>query len=283
MRRVLFATAFGAALSPLLLQAQACVAPKGSNVARMLAWFEGPLAFAPLGPVHRLSPGAVIVGGDITWVPAPPASISHTNGVCYADKSEHPGLSSAFPRPRVIVGLPGGLSVEAMYLPPVTVADATPNMGSVALAWVTPLGDAARGLALGIRAHATFGQVQGPITCPRSELQQTGLPGCWGNRESKDTYRPNLVGGEVSVSSTAGDVRWYGGVGYSSLMPRFQVGFTYLNGTTDNSRVQVDLTRVSVLGGLSYGLTKTLDLTAQLYSVPDDATTGRLGIAWRLR
>jgi hypothetical protein len=285
MRRTLFAALLAAVLSPIALLAQfECVAPKGSNVAKMLAWFDGPLAFAPQGPVQRLPRGAVVLAGDLTWVPTPGASITRTD-VCYTPKSEHTGLSPVFPRPRIIVGLGGGVSFEAMYLPPVTVADATPNMGSVALAWATPVGGAATHLDVTLRAHATFGQVQGPITCPKSAIQQSSPTGvCWGANPSEDTYRPNVIGGEVGLaSSAAGPLRWYGGVGFASLMPRFQVGFTFVNNVVDHTKVRVDLTRLSAFGGLAWAMTKSVDLTAQLYSVPEDATTGRLGIAWRLR
>jgi hypothetical protein len=285
MRRILFVALLAAAFSPNELRAQGveCVAPRNSNVAKMLAWFDGPLAFASLGPVQHLPAGAVILGGDLTWVPTPPSSITRTD-YCYTPKSEHTGLSQLFPRPRIIVGLGGGLSLEAMYLPPVTVADATPNMGSVALAWARPIGAAARHLDITLRAHATFGQVQGPITCPKDAIQQSNPFGvCWGNAPSKDTYRPNVMGGEVGIASSSSAFRWYGGLGFASLMPRFQVGFTSRNGFVDNTKVRVDLTRVSLFGGLAYAMAKSVDLSAQLYSVPQDATTARAGISWRLR
>jgi hypothetical protein len=224
----------------------------------------------------------VAIGLDVTAVPSPPSSITVVD-VCYTQKSEHTGLSNVLPRPRIAIGLGAGFSVEAMYLPPITISEATANMGSVALAWATPLG-ATSGINLTLRAHATFGEVQGPITCPRSALQQANPAGvCWGNTPSKDTYRPNVTGAEAGVSSSTGALRWFGGVGFSSLMPRFEVGFTSLNGSTDNTRVHVDLTRFTAFAGLGYELSKSFELSAQLYSVPQDMTTGRVGLSWRLR
>jgi hypothetical protein len=45
MRRTLFVALLAASLSPNLLRAQVeCTAPKNSNVAKMLAWFDGPLS-----------------------------------------------------------------------------------------------------------------------------------------------------------------------------------------------------------------------------------------------
>jgi len=287
MRRTLLAALVGAVLAPSVVGAQTeCTVAKTSSEAKMMAWFAGPLAFALLGPVQRLPRGAIVLGGDLTYVPTPPSSVSQSSAACYTlKKSENTGLSPVFPRPRLIVGLGGGVTLEAMYLPPVTVADATPNMGSVAVAWASPISGGAGTLLFTTRVHATFGQVQGPITCPKSALQQTSFSlACWGSTPSKDTYHPNVAGLELGVATAAsGPLQWYGGVGYASVRPRFQVGFTLQDGNQDRTKLRVDLARASLYGGLGYALTKTVELTAQLYSVPEDATTGRAGLSWRLR
>lgn len=241
------------------------------------------MAFASLGVVTALPAGAVVIGGDLTWVPSPPASITRVDA-CRAPKSDHPGLSQVLPRPRLTVGLGNGFSLEAMYLPPITIANATPNMGSVAIAWATPVGDRALRLDLSARALATFGHVQGPVTCPRSALQQSDPGGaCWASTPSRDTYEPNAIGAEVAIAQKLGQIRWYGGAGLASIQPRLTVGFTYFNGTTDNTVVHVTLTRVSLFGGLSYALSQAVALSAQIYSIPQDATIGRAGLSWRLR
>jgi len=274
-----------AVLLPITLAGQSppCTAPKNSNVARMLGWFASPLAFSQLGPIERMPAGAVRIGGDLTYVPPPPRAITQTD-VCYAAKSEHTGLSPVFPRPRLVLGLWEGFSVEGMYLPQVTVAEATPNMGSVALAWAGPPIESMNGIQFTVRAHATLGHVKGPITCPRSDIQQTDPTGtCWASKPSDDTYSPNVSGVEGGAGSSHGRVRWYGGAGYASLMPRFQVGYRAYNGVLDSTRVRVDLTRVTAFAGLAYAVTHNVQLSAQLYSVPEDATTGRVGFLWRLR
>lgn len=284
MRRSSCAAALIAVLSPIALSAQfECEAPGNSNVARMLAWFATPLAFSQLGSLSRMPAGSVQVGGDLTYVPSPPASITRTDA-CYTPKSENTSLAKVLPRPRLSVGLGQGFSLEAMYLPPVTIADATPNMGSVALAWVGNPAVWLYGAHLTLRAHATVGEVTGPITCPRSALQRTDRTKvCWSDKPSKDSYRPNVAGVEAAIAGSGGPLRWYGGAGYSSIRPRFQVGFTGLDGSVDNTRVKVDLNRLSAFGGVSLSMTRALELSAQLYSVPDDATTGRAGLSWRVR
>lgn len=85
-------------------------------------------------------------------------------------------------------------------------------------------------------------------------------------------------------SNVAKMLAWFDGpLAFALLMPRFQVGFTSRNGFVDNTKVRVDLTRVSLFGGLAYAIAKSVDLSAQLYSAPQDATTLRAGISWRLR
>ncbi|MGH7714204.1 MAG: hypothetical protein ACREOG_23190, partial [Gemmatimonadaceae bacterium] len=156
-------------------------------------------------------------------MPEPSADISRPER-CYAtNKSEDTRLSPIFPRPRLALGLGAGWMIEASYLPPVTVFDATPNLGSIALSRITSIGPA--GLLL--RAHATFGQVEGAITCSQDALQlsNTAEP-CYGSKESEDTYKPNMFGGEAAITFVLGGrTTGYAGAGYSSLRPRFRVGF----------------------------------------------------------
>src|SRR4029079_13182706 len=100
-------------------------------------------------------------------------------------------------------GLPGGFFVEATYLPPVTIAHATPNMASLALGVVRQLGTRA-GLAL--RAATTIGPARGPITCPDDALQHNDTEkACYGDAPSKDTYHPNIMAIESAITWNASD------------------------------------------------------------------------------
>ena len=261
-----------------------CTVPASSAEGKMLAHFAAPLAFSPLGPGKVLPLGAFVIGGDLTWLPEPSGSTATSSGICGFAKSENTGLSPVLPRPRIAIGLGGGFSIEAMYLPPVTVLDATPNMGSVALAWTHALGAALGTFDLTLRVHDTFGHVDGPITCPRKALQQSApSQPCYGTVPSDDRYEPNVLGAEAALSTTTGSWSWFGGAGYSKLDPRFKVGFQGTIGARDENRVQMSASRLVLFGGGAYAASRSVDLTAQLYSVPEDATTGRVGIRWRLR
>lgn len=286
MRRCSTMIAICTLVAPAVLAAQGftCTVPAASNEGKMLAHFAALLAFSAPGPARALPAGAIVLGGDLTWLPEPSSGVGQSSGICGFQKSEHTGLSPVLPRPRVTVGLGGGLSIEAMYLPPVTVLDATPNMGSLALAWTHGLGTTDGALDLTLRAHGTFGHVNGPITCPTSALQQSAAAKpCYGTAASDDRYQPNVLGAEASLSTVSGAWAWFGGVGYNKIDPHFQVSFQGIIGPRDQNRVQMSASRVALFGGGAFAATSGVDLTAQLYSVPEDATTGRVGFRWRLR
>lgn len=259
-----------------------CRPNEDDNEAKLLAFFTAPIAFSPAGNITALNAGQVRLTLEATYVPEPSREISRSQ-VCYANKAEKTQLSPVFPRPRAAIGLGSGWALEASYLPPVTVADATPNLASVAISRLTSIGSA--GLLL--RAHATFGKVEGAITCPEASLQQSNFnQPCYGTRKSEDTYKPNMFGGEVALAF-AGAARFsgYAGAGYTSLRPRFQVGFqdSRPGVAYDDTRIVVDLNRFSLFGGGVLKVAPQFGLLAELYSVPEDVTTFRVGanFVWR--
>jgi hypothetical protein len=159
--------------------------------------------------------------------------------------------------------------------------DATPNLFSIALGWGRALGRN----VVGIRAHATVGQVEGPITCGPDAIQSSNPSGiCYATKVSEDTYKPNMFGAELAVGRNVTErASAYGGVGATALRPRFQVGFTDANGVLDNQKVEVDLVRVALFVGGRLGLGSRTGLTGEVYSVPQDITTVRIGGSYSIR
>ena len=265
-----------------------CTPPKESNEAKLLAFFATPIAFSPGGIVQGLTPWQVRVGFEASYVPSPSKEMQQPEACYTVKKTENTNLSPVFPRPRVTIGLPGGLLLEGSYLPPIKVADATPNLGSFALSWPHRLsGDDEHGsLSMLLRAHATMGKVEGAITCPEKDLQ-TDDPSaaCYGTSESSDTYKPNMFGGEVGLAKQSAGDRWgaYASTGVTWLRPRFEVGFQYLDGVYDDTKISVDLTRFALGAGAWYRLGAGTAVTGELYSVPADATTFRIGAAYTFR
>jgi len=262
-----------------------CRPPKDSSEAKLLAFFAAPIAFSPAGNAGLLAPGAVRLSFDLTYVPTPGADIRRAS-FCQR-KSENTELSPVFPRPRLAVGLPGGFFLEGSYLPPITVLDATPNLGSLALGWSRALGTsvAGSGAWVTLRGHATFGKVTGPITCSADAIQSTNPSAvCYGDEPSDDSYYPNMIGGEGIVGWTgSGRLSAYIGGGYTSIRPRFDVNFRSLSGTVDNTRVALDDSRIAAFAGARVRLSPRTALTAELYSVPRDVTTIRMGGSFALR
>lgn len=259
-----------------------CRPPRESNEAKLLAFFATPIAFSAGGMLEDLPTGQVRVGFEASYVPSPSRAMQQPEACYGIKKTENTNLSPVFPRPRVALGLPGRIVLEGSYLPPITVADAEPNLGSVALSRPWRLrGSADRGtLSLLVRAHATFGRVRGSITCPSKSLQDDDPNGaCYGSTASSDTYKPNMFGAEGALVKQAASDRWglYGLVGATALRPRFQVGFQYEGGAFDDTKISVNLNRVALGSGGWYRLGRGTALTAELYSVPTDATTIRFG------
>jgi hypothetical protein len=262
-----------------------CRPSKESNEAKLLAFFATPIAFSPGGIVEQVAPWRLRLGFEASYVPSPSKKIQQPEACYGVKKTENTNLSPVFPRPRVAIGLPGSLLLEGSYLPPVTVADAEPNLGSVALTrpWRLAGTEDAGTTSLVLRAHATVGRVRGSITCPKKALQ-TADPNlaCYGTSTSHDTYKPNMFGGEVGLAREASGGRRgaYVVSGVTWLRPRFQVGFQYKDAAFDDTKIQVDVTRFAAGAGAWYRLGASTAIIGELYSVPSDATTFRLGGAY---
>ncbi len=266
-----------------------CKVGTDSNEGKLLAFYTAPIVFSMAVAPQKMPPGRIRIGAEGEYIPKPDPAIEQT-GACFTQKSEHTSLSPVFGRPRITVAGPFGFAFEAAYLPPVTIARAKPNLFSFAISNARRLavGPAPSGMTLMLRLHGTFGNVKGAITCPRSQLQQNSPSSpCYGNSPSKDTFHPDMFGGEVAAGFApgSGKVSFYAGAGANRIDPHFEVGFTDLNGNVDRTQVQLEnpLTRAAVFGGVTAVLRQILDVGAQVYSVPSDATLFRVNGGIRFR
>jgi len=260
-----------------------CRPPANSHEARLLAFYEVPAIFSLGAAPERLRPGAIEVGGEAVPVPSPNAALTHPE-YCYQYTTNNTKLASLFGRPRIELGLPAAMTLEASYLPPITFMNARAAVASVAIARAQSLSFVDPGLTLLLRAHATVGRVSGPITCPVASLQTTdaGAP-CYGRRPSNDHFDPNALGVESALTVGSGRLSGYVGGGATWLSPHFQAGFTDAEGITDRTTVDVRLLRGSAFAGGSLRVRDDLRISAQLYAVPADATTARIAFAYRVR
>jgi hypothetical protein len=266
-----------------------CRVESSSNEGKLLAFYTAPIAFSMATAPEVLPSLSIRLGGEGEYIPKPDPALERT-GLCFTQKSEHTSLSPVFGRPRITIGGPFGFALEAAYLPPVTIARATPNLFSFAVSQSHHFvaGPVISGMTLSLRVHGTFGNVKGPITCPRSSLQQSDPTApCYGTTQSKDTFHPDMFGAEAAVGFApgAGGFSWYAGAGANRIDPHFQVGFTNANGNVDRTEVVLSepVVRATVFGGVTAVLRNILDVGAQVYSVPSDATLFRLMGGIRIR
>jgi hypothetical protein len=266
-----------------------CKVSSNSNEGKLLAFYTAPIVFTMATAPEMLPPGTIRIGGELEYLPKPNRAIEQT-GACFTQKSEHTSLSPVFGRPRITISGPSGFALEAAYLPPVTIARATPNLFSFAVSQAHHFaaGPVSSGTTLMLRMHGTFGNVKGAITCPRSELQQTSdTQPCFGTNPSKDTFHPDMFGGDIAAGFVPGvrGLSFYGGAGVNRINPHFQVGFTNGDGGVDRTQVELasPVYRAAVFGGVTAVVRRILDFGAQVYSVPDDATLFRLMGGIRIR
>src|SRR6059058_3229604 len=109
-----------------------CKVSSESNEGKLLAFYTAPIVFSMAGAPEVLPPASLRIGLEGEYIPKPDPAIEQT-GACFTQKSEHTSLSPVFGRPRITVGGPFGFAFEAAYLPPVTIANATPNLFSFAV------------------------------------------------------------------------------------------------------------------------------------------------------
>jgi hypothetical protein len=273
---------------PLLLRAGlaaaqgTCTPPTNSHEAQMFAAYSVPLAYAFAGTSAPLSSGGMRLLLEGTYLPDIAEDI-RTPTICRPGKGpENTDFLFAYPRPRAVVGLPGGLRLEASWIPPVRLNQVKSNLMGLSLDRGVPVGP--RGAALVLRAHATFGSIRAPITCDEEDLADPSSE-CFQGTKSDDHYHPNIFGleGIFAWSLGGGRARPFIGAGINILHPRFQVNFTNRFGSTDSTRVEVDMTRGALFGGATWAAAGGFGLTGEIYGAPGDAVTGRLVASYALR
>jgi hypothetical protein len=258
-----------------------CFPAGDSHEAQAFGILAVPLAFGPASAPAKMRPWSLRVALETSYVPNIDDSTA-TPTVCRPGKGpENVNIISLLPRPRLALGLPAGLILEASWIPPVTVNGAEPNLFSASLGTTLALGQ--RGMLLGLRMHATAGVIHAPITCDKDALRDA-LSECFNGTLSNDEYHPNTFGADASVGWSVGGGRFqpFLGGGYNLLHPRFRVNFTNQFGETDRRRVEVDLNRAVLFAGATWFPASRLGISGQVYSAPSDAVTGRITVSYGL-
>ena len=279
------------ALVPRAVVAQCTALSATSPEAKLLAFYAVPLAFSTAVQPNQLRPWQFRVSLEVTPMPAADASLRATT--CYASsKTESTNLASVFPRPRIAMGLPWNLEVEASYVPPLKVKDATANLIGLALAWTRRVAVVAGSSVIAqARVHTLIGTVEGPIVCGTDALQSDPTKVCYGKQVSNDRFTPNLSGAELTGAIDLGEYAVFLTVGMNSVAPEFRVDFQSGVGYVtplpppDHTLVTLKerLSRFTLGGGATWRMFRGLDLTGQIYASPDDISVTRVVLSYTFR
>lgn len=263
--------------APLLAQGNDCNPDSDSREAQLFAHFSVPLAFSPAQSPWIYRPGSVHISVEGTYLPDASDRIATPTSCRPGKGPENVNLLTAFPRPRVGFALGDGVLLEASWIPPVRINGVRTNLWGLALSRSVLLDQ--KGTMFMGRAHATLGNVRAPFTCPKEATQDPANVDCFGGGESDDRYSPNIFGVELGFgwALAQGRLRPYLGTGYNILHPRFQVNRVVdAIGTEDHQKVEVNLSRWTLFGGITWQPSMAFQLSTEAYSAPSDLITARV-------
>lgn len=237
-----------------------------------LKYFTSATLLTGLETPRTQKPGSVSIGLEIGWLPP----LSDAQQLVGYNGTESQGLNKApvFFRARVAVALPARFTLIVAAPPPVRVFGIKPML--LALAIERPVHETPE-WAVGLRAYGQAGTVTGSYTCPESAL--AFAPGSAGNLDgcevaSSDTATLRYAGGEASVAYRPGAayrLSPHAAVGINYMDVGFQVdALTY--GMVDHTRYYSHGVTISLSGGVSYRLTKTLNLGVDAFYTPLSVT-----------
>jgi hypothetical protein len=244
---------------------------------KLISYYSAVLTFSPGRAPLAAAPGTVTAAIELSYVP--PLSESQRR---VGDKPEGTNLAPLFARPRAAVALPGGVQLEASWMPPVRVFDVEANVASGALSRPVRV----RGeLTLTPRVAATAGTVKGAITC--YEDLARGTPDervyysfiCNGST-SDDHYKPRHVMAELVAARPLGGAPLvpYAGLGLRRDQSRFDVGVVRPDGSRDPDHPILELraTRGYGFAGATWTMGRLLGASGELFYAPGSVLTVRL-------
>lgn len=239
-----------------------------------MAYFGSVAQLTSFGAPSSREPWSLELGLELAAVPRLDEEQRRVgfNGTKVEDLNRVPALV----RPRLTIGLPGRVSAELAWLPPVEINGMRTNLFSLGIG--RPLVEHP-GWSLGLRAFGQTGTSKGDLTCTAEDASVP--PGEPGNEfgceaPSDDTatldhvglelvgaWRPNWMGGgalHLAVASVWHDLE-------------FQVdALTF--GYRDRTRLVTDGRTTSVTAGASFPIGERMRLAGELYWVPLEVRRG---------
>lgn len=244
-----------------------------------LKWFASVTVFTGVGAPRHRSPGEVELGLELGWIPTLSEEERRVgfNGTKVEDLNRVPVL----PRPRIAVGLPGDLTLDVAWIPPIEVDGVTPNILSLALE--RPLLDRGR-FMLGLRAIGQIGGTEGDYTC--SAHDASFPPGSADNPfgceepssdESTLEYLGLGVTGGFRLAGSSGATLHFAAFATSMDLELQVDAVTY--GVRDRTRLVTDGWTWLVAAGGELPLGKSTSISAELAYSPLDVRRDPLSTA----
>lgn len=252
---------------------------------RLMAFYSAALAFSPIGQFAAPAPGSVSAAIELSYVP----SLTAAQRSAGYDKPEATNLAPVYPRPRLRIGLPARIGLEASWLPPARVFGVTANLGALAL--TTPITRVHAWQVAG-RAAGMIGRVIGPITCNAdiaaagsSDLRTYYRTVCRG-RDSRDYFEPRHVSLEI-LASREGAIQAYAGAGARlDAGTRFDIGVAKPDGSyrdPDHPVLELRSVRPQLVLGAIWQARARGALAGELFYAPGSLLTARVLASARLR
>lgn len=223
-----------------------------------------------LGVPRAVEPGSVELSLEVGSVPSLSAA-ERTVGFA-GTKTEDLNRTSVFGRGRLLLGLPGSLSLELGVVPPVELSGLEPSFAFVALG--RPLYRPGR-WRLGGRLFAQYGEVSGDITCTAAEATAGPDPArnpflC--EEASRDRMTLRAAGAELGLAlelRRRPRLEPHLSVAVSRLDLELEVRARYA-GIVDHTVLSSEGTTVAVTAGLDYRPGTRSRLSVDLFYSPLD-------------
>jgi hypothetical protein len=231
-----------------------------------MKYFASVSQLSPFGSPDDHRPGSWTIGLEVGWIPSL-SEAERTVGFGGV-KTEDLNRSSIFVRPRLLIGLPHGISLELGYVPPVDLDGVEPNLAGLAVRRSFWQGASAR---VGGRLIAQYGTFEGDFTCSADEIDRGPNPfNCEGPSSDEMTLRS--TGLELSAARRLGAAEQfepYVAVTYTEMDLDFQVDARY-NGILDRTLLLTDGDALSVSAGLGVDTGERGHLVFELFYSPLD-------------
>ena len=270
------------AILSLFLQAQAYVDPACQEVADqgapegyseqgqqdfLLNYFALATTFSPVHAPIPAAPGTGMLGVEIAVIP--PLGCERRLVLNYT-KTEDTNKVPALPRPRVSFVFPSiqlgstQMSIYGSlgYVPPLEILE-TQNVIVSAEAGVG-FGDPNNGLQYGLRYHATLMKSIAEIATPFEE----------GGETKPDFYMGSTFGADIMLGYRSSHYTPYMAVGFTDVSTFFYIDDDGL--VVNNMAPYAGLTASL---GIQAKILDNLQTSAEVYVVPDQIITGRLGLS----